>query len=165
MTTDQVLALLVESPGSMRVVVIETPVQTLKSVQGVSVVKRSQLYVTAGTEYQNHREIREAIAAGLRGQVQPLPWGYWVTGKYPYVIGHTPKSGFRAGLYTEYVRAFPPSEEQLKWFNLNSQVQFFANGKEVTRAQAIEFCGSKADADDNHKAALALTVPYIVSVQ
>jgi len=163
MTTQQVLAALMESPGSMRAVVIESPVKTLKSVDGVAVVKRSRLFVTAGTEFKNRREVREAIEAGERGEVQPLKWGAWVW--YPYVIGHTPKSGFLSGQYVEYVRAYPPSEAQLASFNLSPSVQFYANGQAITREQAIEFCGSEAKPDDKHKDAIVLTVPYIVSIE
>lgn len=160
MTTNQVLEALMDAPGSMRAVVIESPVPTLESVQGITVSKRSRLFVTAGTEYRNRKEIREAIEAGTRGAVQPLPWGVWVN--YPYVIGHTPKG---TGVYTEYVRAFPPTEDQMQHFNLRPSVQFFANGAEITREQAIEFCGSKAKADKEHKSALALSVPNVITIE
>jgi len=109
-------------------VTIESPVPTLKSVQGVTVIKRSELFVTAGTEFANRKDIREAIEAGERGEVQPLPWGVWV--QYPFIIGHTPKS---TGEYTEYIRLFPPTQAQLQYFNLAPKVQFTANGAEVTR--------------------------------
>ena len=159
MNTDQVLEAIMNHPGSMMPVVIESPVDTLKSVHGVAIVKRSRLFVTCGTEYRNRKEIREAIEAGLRGEPMPLPWGVWA--KYPYVIHHTPK---KTGVPTDYIRAFPPSEEQMRHFNLAPSVQFFANGQEITREQAIEFCGSNAKADDTHKSALALAVPNIVSI-
>src|SRR5512137_327541 len=159
MNTDQVLERIMNHPGSMMPVVIESPVPTLKSVNGVTVIKRSRLFVTCGTEYRNRKEIKEAIEAGLRGEPLPLPWGHWTN--YPYVITHTPKN---TGVETDYIRAFPPSEEQLRHFNLAPSVVFLANGVEITREQAIEFCGSKAKADEDSKSALALNVANIVSI-
>jgi len=140
-------------------VTIESPVPTLKSVQGVTVIKRSELFVTAGTEFANRKDIREAIEAGERGEVQPLPWGVWV--QYPFIIGHTPKS---TGEYTEYIRLFPPTQAQLQYFNLAPKVQFTANGAEVTREQAIEYCGAKAKANEEQAETFSVSAANVVSI-
>jgi len=145
--------------GQMLKIIIESPVATLKSVTGTVVVKRSELFVTAGTEYANRREIREAIEAGERGEVQPLPWGTWL--EYPYTITHTPKDSTER---KEYVRLFPPTEAQLEHFNLSGKVQFFANGQPIERTEAVALCGSKAAKEERPSQAFSVAVSNIVSL-
>ena len=159
MTATEILSRIQQNRGAFMCVEIESAVPTLKSVQGVSVVKRSILYVTAGTEFANRKDVREAIEAGERGEVGPLPWGAWV--QYPFIIGHTPKA---TGVYTEYVRLFPPSEAQLAHFNLAPRVQFFANGEAVSRDVAMQYCGSRAKADDAKHDAFAVAAENICSI-
>ena len=153
MTATEILNSIRHHPGAMMRVVIESPVPTLKSVQGVTVVKRSELFVTAGTEFANRKDVREAIEAGERGQVGPLPWGVWA--EYPFIIAHKGN---------EYVRLYPPSEAQLEHFNLAPKATFFANGQEISREQAIEFCGSKAKSDDSRHDAFAVNAANIVAI-
>jgi hypothetical protein len=153
MTATQILDAIQRHPGAMMRVVIESPVPTLKSVVGVAVVKRSELFVTAGTEFANRKDVREAIEAGERGQVGPLPWGVWQ--QYPFIIAHKGN---------EYVRLYPPSEAQLANFNLTPKATFFANGQEISRAQAITLCGSKAKTDENKHEAFAVNSANIVTI-
>ena len=159
MTATEILARIQHHPGAFMRVVIESAVPTLKSVQGVSVVKRSVLYVTAGTEFANRKDVREAIEAGERGEVGPLPWGMWK--QYPFIIQHTPKA---TGVLTDYIRFFPPSEAQLAHFNLGGTAEFFANGLSITRDEAISYCGSKAKADDQKSEAYAVAAQNVITI-
>ena len=85
--------------------------------KGRKLVKRTSGIFRSGIQYKNLGAVKEAIEAGERGEVQPLPWGQWV--QYPYIIEHK-------GTY--YVRLYPPhkrneegrlvptwSESQLKY--------------------------------------------------
>jgi hypothetical protein len=153
MTATEILQAIQHHPGAMMRVVIESPVPTLKSVTGATVVKRSELFVTAGTEFANRKDVREAIEAGERGTVGPLPWGVWA--QYPFIIAHKGN---------EYIRLYPPSEAQLQHFNLTPKAEFFSNGSPITREQAIELCGSKAKSDDSKHDAFAVNAANIVSI-
>lgn len=51
--------------------------------------------VMTGVEYAN-------LSVNNDRETGELPWGEWVEGYYPYIIGHTPKGG----TYTEYARLY-----------------------------------------------------------
>ena len=84
------------------------------------IVKRTIAHVRTGIDYANIAEVREAIAAKERGDVQPI-WngkGEWVN--FPFVFKHV-DSG------SEYVRFYPASFD-----NLHPSVQYFENGTPVS---------------------------------
>lgn len=144
--------------GQIMPCVIQNTVKTLKGVSAV-VVKRNSCYIVAGIDYANRKEVREAIEAGQRGEVQPLPWGTW--GEYPYIIKHTPKG---ANEVNEYIRLYPPTEIQAQTFNLKSRVEFFADGRPIDRQTAIQYCGTKAESSDSVPMAITPNVASIVSI-
>jgi len=156
--TKDILEQLVNSPGAMRKLTIQSSVKTLKGVSE-SVTKRSVLFVTAGIEFANRKDIKDAIEAGERGEPGPLPYGAWI--QAPFVIGHTPKD---SGVYTEYIRFYPPSNAQSEHFALAPSVQFYADGQEITRERAMVLCGSNAKERETKSEAYAVAVPNILGL-
>jgi hypothetical protein len=72
----------------------------------------------AGIDYANLSEVKEAIEAGERGEVEPLPWGEWST--FPYHITHKGK---------DYFRFYPSTGGAIQ----APKVTYFINGEEVTK--------------------------------
>ena len=58
--------------------------------------------VRAGIDYANLSSVKDAIASGSRGEVQPLPFGEWIS--FPYLIKHRPKGSEEDVIY---VRLYP----------------------------------------------------------
>jgi hypothetical protein len=87
--------------------------------------KKTVAVVQAGVNYSNLSAVKDAIAAGERGEVQELPWGQWyadkLTGKswFPYVIEHKDEL---------YLRLYPS-----QGLNHKTRSVFYANGVEVTK--------------------------------
>lgn len=100
----------------------QRPAKTLKTFAG-SIQKRTKTYVRSGISYSNLSDVKEAIAAGERGEVQSLPWGQWRTGFERYIIEHKG---------VEYVRLYPASFE-----NLRANVEWLLNGQ-VVEYQDVE---------------------------
>lgn len=150
MDANLILERIKRHPGAFLRVVVASPVPTLKSVDGVNVIKRSTLYVTAGTEFANRKDVREAIEAGERGEVGPLPWGEW--DQYPYSLTHKGQT---------YVRLYPPTAAQLASFNLAPRVEWFANGEPISRDVAETYCGAKAKAREQDGACFAVNAANI----
>jgi hypothetical protein len=74
-------------------VAYETVKAAAAAHRGVTLTKRVSMVARAGVNYANLSSVREGIAAGERGEVQPLPWGEWVA--FPYVIAHKGQTYFR----------------------------------------------------------------------
>jgi hypothetical protein len=70
----------------------------------------------AGINFSNLGSVKDAIANGERGAVQPLPWGEWVT--FPYVIKH--KESF-------YLRLYPAKGAKV-------ETTYMVNGEITTKA-------------------------------
>lgn len=64
--------------------------------KGTVLAKRVRMVARAGIDFANLASVREGIANGERGEVQPLAWGEW--DRFPYTIAH---KGER------YVRLYP----------------------------------------------------------
>ena len=98
---------------------------------GVLLEKHTVAVVQAGVNYANLSAVKDAIAAGERGEVQELPWGEWykdpLTGKdwFPHVITH--KDEFYLRLY--------PSEGN----NHRTKSVFYVNGEEVTKEDFAKY--------------------------
>ena len=54
--------------------------------KGRTLTKRTTMIVRTGVAFENLTSVKLAIAAGERGDVQPLAWGEWEI--YPYLITH-----------------------------------------------------------------------------
>jgi hypothetical protein len=70
----------------------------------------------AGINFANLGSVKDAIANGERGAVQPLPWGEWQ--QFPYVIKH--KESF-------YLRLYPAK-------NAKVETTYLVNGQITTKA-------------------------------
>lgn len=98
--------------------------------QSVVLEKHTVGVVQAGVEFQNLSAVKDAIAAGERGEVQPLPWGEWYvdgSGKsyYPYIIVHKD---------AEYLRLYPS-----QGFNHKVTSTFYVNGEVVDKTKFAEY--------------------------
>lgn len=93
--------------------------------------KKTVAVVQAGVNYANLSAVKDAIAAGERGEVQELPWGTWyedrLTGKswFPYVIEHKDEL---------YLRLYPS-----QGLNHKTQSVFYVNGEEVTKDEFAKY--------------------------
>jgi hypothetical protein len=88
--------------------------------KGVNLKKETIAVVRAGINFANLTSVKEGIANGERGEVQPLSWGEWID--FPYVIGHKGN---------EYIRLYPS--------NHIPKVKYFANGKEVSKVEFASY--------------------------
>lgn len=61
--------------------------------KGVSLAKRVRMVARAGIDFARMATVREGIANGERGEVQPLAWGEWES--FPYVIAHKGERYYR----------------------------------------------------------------------
>jgi hypothetical protein len=93
--------------------------------------KKTVAVVQAGVNYANLSSVKDAIAAGERGEVQELPWGQWyvdrLTGKswFPYVIEHKDNL---------YLRLYPSNGN-----NHKTQSVFYVDGKEVDKTEFAKY--------------------------
>lgn len=99
-----------------------TPAAKFKK-EGIVLEKRTVGIVQAGVEFQNLSAVKEAIEAGERGEVQPLPWGTWSV--YPYIIEHKGE---------EFIRLYPSPLQ-----NHIPKSIFYVNGEEVTKEKFSEY--------------------------
>lgn len=95
-----------------------TPRKESKAL-GVRLEKRVKGAFRAGIAFENLKQVKEAIEAGERGEVEPLPWGQWV--QYPYQITHKDKNYYR--FYPATGNGQAPS------------VKYLVNGVESTKAE------------------------------
>ncbi len=94
--------------------------KTRKGVSGIE--KQTCAYVRSGIDYANLGVVKQGIASGERGDVQPLPWGNWL--EFPFLIEHKGE---------HYVRLYPASFQ-----NLKPSVQWFRDGNPVELADIKE---------------------------
>jgi hypothetical protein len=154
MDIQSILARLEGRAGQFVRVETRRPVRTLKSAGNVGTVEKHMVcFVTSGTDYRNRSNVRDAIARGERGEVQPLPWGHWE--KFPFVITHKDQ---------KYVRFYPPTDMQLAYFNLVPTVEWTLNGSAISRERAMELCGSEARPSEQPAEALTFRADYILDV-
>jgi hypothetical protein len=99
--------------------------------KGILLEKNTVAVVQAGVNYANLSSVKDAIAAGERGEVQELPWGQWyvdrLTGKslFPYVIEHKDSL---------YLRLYPSQGN-----NHKTQSVFYVNGQEVDKTEFAKY--------------------------
>lgn len=140
------IAELKDNKGASRNARIVSTVAPLAKFKGMDIQKVTELTVVSGVSFGNRKDIKEAIEAGERGEVQPLPWGEWV--QFPFHIAHKGQ---------DYIRLYLPSQEQqAAGFQRETVVKFFASGVEISREQAIAFCGSKAEAKANESGCMTV---------
>jgi len=103
--------------------------------KGTVLEKRIEGIFRAGINFGNLGSVKDAIANGERGEVQPLPFGEWL--KFPYLIQYKE---------TQYVRLYPTKNCVLK-------VQYLVNGVESTKENFLSFLtpSDKAKAENGEK--------------
>ena len=87
-----------------------------KAFDGI-LTKTVYAVVRSGIDYANLTSVKDGIADGTRGEVQPLPWGTWRKGFERYLIDHKGAT---------YLRLFPSSSLTQKPITT-----YFVNGKQV----------------------------------
>jgi len=103
--------------------------------KGTLLEKRIEGVFRAGIDFGNLGSVKDAIANGERGEVQPLPFGEWL--KFPYLIQYKE---------TQYVRLYPTKNCVLK-------VQYLINGVESTKENFLSFLtpSDKAKAENGER--------------
>ena len=87
--------------------------------KGTILEKETVGLFTAGKNFANLKAVKEAIAAGERGEVQKLPFGEWVT--FPFIIKHT-----KDNVETFYIRLYPDPKSRIA-------VKYFVNQQQVEK--------------------------------
>jgi hypothetical protein len=90
--------------------------------KGVKLEKITSGAFRAGIDYANLSEVKEAIAAGERGEVEPLPWGEWVM--FPFHIHHKEK---------DYLRLYPATGG----FIQSPKVTYFMAEHEISKEEYL----------------------------
>ena len=105
------------------------------SFKGVRLEKVIEGTFRAGINFANLGSVKEGIANGERGEVQPLPWGVWL--KFPYTISHKEEI---------YVRLYPTENCRLK-------ATYLVDGVEVDREKFLSYLtpSEQARANDGEK--------------
>lgn len=71
--------------------------------KGTNLEKITTTVIRAGVDYSELSSVKDAIAAGTRGEVEPLPFGEWYSdgerSYFPYIISHTPKDSDKNVFY------------------------------------------------------------------
>ena len=102
-----------------------------KSAEGVTVQKLVRAPVRYGVNYGNMASVKGAIAEGLRGEVESLPWGTWRTGYESRIIDHkeTEYCRFAAGTFANMqhtasytLNGTPATFEQVRPYLLASEL-------------------------------------------
>ena len=105
---------------------ISRPVELLKSSPVSGIIKMSKMSVRAGVDYDNIKAVKEARESGaLPKENAGLREGEWEI--FPYVIKG--KNGRRLRFTSNP--------------NGKSTVQFFKDGKEISRAEALQYATAK----------------------
>lgn len=95
-----------------------------------TVEKETTTFVRSGINFANLASVREGIANGERGEVQPLPtWCEWE--QAPFILRHKSNG-------TQYVRLYPST-----FNNLKPATRYFLNGVEVSAQDVQPLCLAK----------------------
>lgn len=112
MNANQIVDSLINRKGRNVRVTWRRPLKTYKGVD-ILLEKETTVFVRAGIDYANLSNVKNEIAIGQRGEVEPLPWGTWET--FPFIIEHKG---------AKYVRLYPASFENLR----KPSVRYYAGG-------------------------------------
>ena len=153
MKTEKIVELLNDKRGQSLNVRLVSSVECLAAHKANIVQKFTEMTVISGISFENRKDIREAIEAGERGEVQALPWGQWK--QFPHVIEHKGK---------DYIRLYLPSKAQQEAGFGKVTVSFLCNGQPISREQAIVLCGSKAQAKENEQGCMTVKAENLAIV-
>ena len=95
--------------------------KTASAFKGTRLEKIVEGTFRAGINFGNLSSVKNGIANGERGEVQPLPWGVWK--RFPYIIEYKE---------TEYIRLYPTDNCRLK-------VIYLVDGIEVDREKFLTY--------------------------
>jgi hypothetical protein len=154
MTTKQIVEKLQDKRGQSLNVRLVSNVDCLAAHRSNLVQKVTLMTVVSGVSFENRKDIREAIEAGERGEIQPLAWGEWI--QFPFVISHKGQ---------DYIRLYLPSQAQQAAGFGKTTVQFICNGQPITRNEAILLCGSKAQARENESGCMTVKADNLAIVE
>ena len=144
----RVLALLQDIKGQFLSVEMEkdeTPMAASKKA-GITLRKRTRMVVRTGVQFANLSSVKEGIASGERGEVQPLPWGEWLV--YPFAIVHKGK---------EYVRLTLGA-------NTRPSCDYFVNGQQVKREDFIQHLPESKRVSKEPSEVLSVSLENITSI-
>lgn len=124
LTADSVLNNILASKGGFVKVMWKSEPKPAAKFKGKNLEKITDAVCRAGIDYANLSPVKEGIASGERGEVEPLPWGEWYidsTGKsmFPYLITHKD---------TMYVRLYPSTNKDQR-----PKSNFFVDGVKVDK--------------------------------
>lgn len=120
--------------GQFKKVRFTTEKKPSAKFKGKQLSKITEGVFRTGIQFRNLGAVKEAIEAGERGEVQPLPWGKWV--EYPNKIEHKGVT---------YIRLYPPHarDENGKlvptWKNSQIKVKYLVDGQEVSKEDFESF--------------------------
>ena len=96
MNSIEILNRLLKSKGTHTTVRYQTEDKPAAAFKGTALKRIVRGAFRSGIAFENLNDVKEAIAAGDRGEVQSLPWGEWK--QYPHIITHKGK---------DYIRIYP----------------------------------------------------------
>ena len=146
MTYSDIVKKLAGHKGQFIRAMFESKIPLLKREGDGFIVKRTTCVVRSGIDYSK-------LKASEGKAIGPLPWGAWFD--MPYGIEHKG---------AQYVRLFPPTPLQAKAFALVPRVTFMDEGAPITRAVAVELCGSKAEVRERQVDVIAVNCANVISV-
>ena len=114
-----IISQICETKGQYLALAWKSEKKPSKDHKGKELVKITRATVRAGIDYANLGTVRDGIASGERGEVEPLPWGEWF--KFPYLIQHKGEI---------YVRLYPTAQ---------ARSTYKINGSEVSKGE-FESC-------------------------
>ena len=96
MNSIEVLNRLLKAKGTHTTLRYQTEDKPCKEHKGTSLRRVVRGVFRSGIAFENLQEVKDAIAAGERGEVQSLPWGEWK--QFPHIVTHRGN---------DYIRIFP----------------------------------------------------------
>jgi hypothetical protein len=93
-----------------------TPAASFKK-EGIILEKQTVGVCRAGINFENLSAVKVGIEEGVRGEVEPLPWGEWKS--FPYIIENKGE---------EYIRLYPS-----EGINHYPTSKFYVNGEQVDK--------------------------------
>jgi hypothetical protein len=143
MTKNQILQILSSRKGQNIKVTFSRPLKARKGAESI-VTKVSSVLVRGGIDYSNLSAVKEARENGEipSEEESVLPWGTWEI--FPYVITHKGQDYIR--LYAGTLSNFKPT------------VQFYIDGKEVTKEAITPLCLASETAEKPEREIKCFTV-------
>lgn len=89
----------------------QSTVKPAAAHKGKILIKSTVGVFRSGIDYANLASVKDGIESGVRGEVEPLPWGQWAL--FPWIITHNG---------AEYVRLYPvPGQVPQVAYSINSE--------------------------------------------